>query len=203
MAGKVFLFSISIDWSEQSAVSWGKYAQTYWTPPSSTTSSTLQITSVVASGAQIITLGYFSSHTLLLKSWLFARLAAWALIASRHAIDPTPPPPDMNGQWSWWREQSRSPYASADLLKHRLIDILVCPIMETAKSTNYCNMHIKLHIEMGSLRAGKLKSGTSSNSVHLRMRKSACFFYCNKLNQINLDEFLLSSIQHGSSKDSQ
>lgn len=78
-------------WSEQSALSWGKYGQTSWTPPPQPpSSSTLQITSVVASGAQIITLCYFSSHTLLLKSWLPGCLAASALIASRHAIDPTP-----------------------------------------------------------------------------------------------------------------
>lgn len=125
--------------SEQSAVSRGKYGQTSWTPPPlpPPSSSTLQITSVVASGAQIITLCYFSSHTLLLKSWLPGCLAASALIASRHAIDPAPLlriwMGSGGGLMGCGGEQSRSlPQASADFLKHGLINIPVCLIIETA-----------------------------------------------------------------------
>ena len=71
LSGKIyrnvfFVFSISAAGVSGGAVSWGKCGQT--SPPPS--SSTLQIASVVASGAQIITLCYFSSHTLLLKSRL-------------------------------------------------------------------------------------------------------------------------------------
>lgn len=119
-------------------------------------SSTLQITSAVDSGAQIITLCYFSSHTLLLKTWLLGCPAASALIASRHAIDPTP----LLRIWMG---------GGGGLMGCGGSGPGVCPIrlcrfpkaranQYSSMSDNGHNMHIELQIEMCSLQTYKLRT---------------------------------------------
>lgn len=106
---KVFVF-IGFFRIELSAASWGKYGRTSWTPPPQPpSSSTLQITLAVASGAQIITLCYFSSHTLLLKLRLPGCLSSNSIPACHRSRTPSSGYEGLvEVGWWLWREKAQS-----------------------------------------------------------------------------------------------